>query len=338
MSTPIEASLAERDAQADLAILHLASPQTIAQPSCPIESFASVDSVPQGTELVVLGYPVGRDLSVTGGVLSNQEEAGRWQTDATMNVGNSGGPVFDLRGYLLGFAVAGMTWYGDGDHGYFVSGVNFFVPIARVLTSSVAGRLRAPPPCWALADAPVLTGGQNAFAELVRSSPDVVGGALGALASNVGTNSSSSLRTSIASVARSEGPGPRLNAPIEPRDGTVMPVSPAATSDRHPETPETLLVELPREVSISLRKEDHPGFSPSSKVFVRRIVADPGYKIEACSLDSASANNAERTQCTISPDGLSVVFRTTLTSGPFFDRWRGWWHGQAVLKQRLIEQ
>lgn len=57
----------------------------------------------------MLGYPVGKVFSVTDGVLSKQGEELRWQANATMNVGNSGGPIFDIDEYLFGFAVSGMT-------------------------------------------------------------------------------------------------------------------------------------------------------------------------------------------------------------------------------------
>jgi S1-C subfamily serine protease len=65
----------------------------------------------QGDELLVLGYPrpselgVGGQPTLTRGLLSAiRQEAGvtKVQTDATVNPGNSGGPVLNMRGHLIG--------------------------------------------------------------------------------------------------------------------------------------------------------------------------------------------------------------------------------------------
>ncbi len=70
-----------------------------------------------GSDITVLGYPLGLDLSVTAGTISgvgrtirfpNQEEIPNvLQTDALTNPGNSGGPWLDDRGRIVGLHIAG---------------------------------------------------------------------------------------------------------------------------------------------------------------------------------------------------------------------------------------
>ena len=63
-----------------------------------------------GSDVVVMGFPglrIGAGLSVTTGVVSSYEfhsESRRWliQTDAAVNPGNSGGPLFNAAGQVIG--------------------------------------------------------------------------------------------------------------------------------------------------------------------------------------------------------------------------------------------
>jgi serine protease Do len=69
-----------------------------------------------------LGSPFGLDKSITSGILSAKERrgiAGRviqefLQTDAAVNPGNSGGPLVDIRGQIIGIntAIIGHTYQG----------------------------------------------------------------------------------------------------------------------------------------------------------------------------------------------------------------------------------
>lgn len=64
-----------------------------------------------GSEIMVIGAPLGLEYSLsvghisgkkTGNRLLNGEMAGLIQTDASINSGNSGGPMFNLKGELIG--------------------------------------------------------------------------------------------------------------------------------------------------------------------------------------------------------------------------------------------
>lgn len=81
--------------------------------------FAPVDQLPTvGTEVAVLGFPLGAPLSLAIGTVSGLDRqvgeiAGAIQTDAAMNPGNSGGPLVDLDGAVVGMAVAKEA-FGEG--------------------------------------------------------------------------------------------------------------------------------------------------------------------------------------------------------------------------------
>ncbi|UFZ06356.1 serine protease [Bradyrhizobium ontarionense] len=72
----------------------------------------------------------------------------------------------------------------------------------------------------------------------------------------------------------------------------------------------------------------------SSKTYSIDFQADPGSKITAARLAEASAAAVFDKVLNIQGDRSKVTFKFRLESGPFYDRWRGWWHGQVVLTQQ----
>jgi len=83
-----------------------------------------------GEEVYALGSPYGDVLSgtLTRGVLSSRrvlEGVSYLQSDAAVNPGNSGGPLVDASGRVLGLTVMGLKG---------AQGVNMFVPIGEALT------------------------------------------------------------------------------------------------------------------------------------------------------------------------------------------------------------
>jgi hypothetical protein len=56
-----------------------------------------------------MGYPDGGSLTCTQGIVSNKSAGGTWGTDATAGVGNSGGPLFDPNGSLVGILLQGSA-------------------------------------------------------------------------------------------------------------------------------------------------------------------------------------------------------------------------------------
>ena len=67
---------------------------------------APLGSVKVGQEVVAIGHPFGEDWSVTAGIVSslNRFVLGykAYQMDVAVNPGNSGGPLFNLKGELVG--------------------------------------------------------------------------------------------------------------------------------------------------------------------------------------------------------------------------------------------
>src|SRR3989442_4149076 len=97
-------------------------------------TFAADDDLLLGETVLALGNPFGLGGSVTRGILSSKSrrpakenetlDVMDWlQTDAAVNPGNSGGPLINLRGELIGINVA---IYREGQ------GIGFAVPVKRV--------------------------------------------------------------------------------------------------------------------------------------------------------------------------------------------------------------
>jgi len=100
-----------------------------------------------GEEVIALGYPLvaqlGADLTVNRGVVSKlhaQQEQFQdlIQTDVDMNPGNSGGPLANMQGEVIGINTMGLQYSLAGQP---VSGVNF--AIASSHAKSIIERLKA---------------------------------------------------------------------------------------------------------------------------------------------------------------------------------------------------
>jgi hypothetical protein len=66
-------------------------------------------NVPADARLFVLGFPRSSDLASAEGLLSNHYgPKGKWQTTLPIDYGNSGGPVFDIGGRVIGIAAGGL--------------------------------------------------------------------------------------------------------------------------------------------------------------------------------------------------------------------------------------
>ena len=89
----------------------------------------------EGDTIYVIGTPLDESLSntITKGIYSaHREHEGMpfYQTDAAINQGNSGGPVFDDRGELVAISVAGVFTRSGAS-----LNVNYLIPINSALTS-----------------------------------------------------------------------------------------------------------------------------------------------------------------------------------------------------------
>lgn len=103
----------------DLAVLRVTDLRHAVEPVV----FAPDDAVSVGETVFAIGNPMGLERTVTEGVLSQTarlfEGILYLQLDAPVNPGNSGGPVFNSRGQVIGVINMGAAW---------MEGLNFAIP------------------------------------------------------------------------------------------------------------------------------------------------------------------------------------------------------------------
>ncbi len=102
--TSLPAKLVGRDEKTDLALLRVK-----AKGPLPAAHFGDSDHARIGDWVIAIGNPFGLGSSVTAGIVSARNRdiaAGPYddfiQTDAPINRGNSGGPLFDMQGNVVG--------------------------------------------------------------------------------------------------------------------------------------------------------------------------------------------------------------------------------------------
>ena len=129
---PYEGELVGEDRDNDVAVLKINAP--------PDELFpvplGTSESLRVGQRVYTLGNPFGLEGTLTTGIISNlnrtlpsrtgREMKSIIQTDAAMNPGNSGGPLLDTSGRMIGMNVAIATKTGQN------AGLGFAIPINRI--------------------------------------------------------------------------------------------------------------------------------------------------------------------------------------------------------------
>jgi S1-C subfamily serine protease len=131
----VKAKIVGSDPSTDVAVLRV---DTLPQALTPLP-LGNSDDVHVGDPVVAIGNPFGLDRTVTAGIVSAlqrviQAPARRYsidhviQTDAALNKGNSGGPLLDARGNVIGVNSQIQSTSGGN------VGVGFAVPINTVKT------------------------------------------------------------------------------------------------------------------------------------------------------------------------------------------------------------
>jgi len=133
------------DARTDLALLRVKSEQEL-----PWAELAENDDLAVGELVVAVGHPFDFPFTVTTGIVSARGRRNLFrneiqdyiQTDTALNPGSSGGPLFNLRGQIVGVNTAIFTPPGsDGQY----AGVSFAIPspMARRIVDELleAGRV-----------------------------------------------------------------------------------------------------------------------------------------------------------------------------------------------------
>lgn len=125
--TLLDATLVGRDPETDLAVLRVRPPRPLTW-----VRWGDSDAVQVGQWAIAIGSPFGLGNSVSVGVISGRNrdlQSGRFddflQTDAAINRGNSGGPLFNARGEVIGVNTAIVSPGGAAGGSV---GVGFAVP------------------------------------------------------------------------------------------------------------------------------------------------------------------------------------------------------------------
>ena len=119
------------DPNSDVAVIRIEGAESL-----PVSAFGDSDALKVGDWVLALGNPLGLDFTVTAGIVSaknrnidilrnetNTQLEAFIQTDAAINRGNSGGPMVDLLGRVVGINSAIESPTG------FFTGAGFAIPI-----------------------------------------------------------------------------------------------------------------------------------------------------------------------------------------------------------------
>jgi serine protease Do len=132
----LKAEIIGKDSKVDLALLRV-------KPDKPLKAvpFGDSDKMRPGDWVMAIGNPFGLGGSVTAGIVSARGrniESGPYdnyiQTDASINKGNSGGPLFNMNGEVIGINTAILSPTGGS------VGIGFAVPSATA--TAVIDQLR----------------------------------------------------------------------------------------------------------------------------------------------------------------------------------------------------
>jgi serine protease Do len=135
--TSLPAKLVGRDDKTDLALLKITPRHPL-----PAAKFGDSNRARIGDWVIAIGNPFGLGSTVTAGIVSARNrniDAGPYdeflQTDAPINRGNSGGPLFDMNGAVVGINSAIYSPSGGS------VGIGFAIP--SNLARDILGQLRA---------------------------------------------------------------------------------------------------------------------------------------------------------------------------------------------------
>jgi putative serine protease PepD len=132
----VQASILKTDAAHDLALLRLQGVSGLTAATLGDSSTLEV-----GDTVLAFGSPLGLTGTVTSGIVSALDrsaedlgQSGLIQTDAPINSGNSGGPLVDTAGRVVGIDVANATTDQNGGS----IGIGFAIPINTAIQTILA--------------------------------------------------------------------------------------------------------------------------------------------------------------------------------------------------------
>lgn len=117
-----KAKVAMKDVGRDFAIIEFEG----VRPFVTILPLLRSDTPEIGEGVVIIGSPLGLKGTVTTGIVSQVYSNGMIQLNASVNPGNSGGPVFDMQGRIFGIATLKVQQTPNGKS---VDGLGIAIPI-----------------------------------------------------------------------------------------------------------------------------------------------------------------------------------------------------------------
>lgn len=131
--TEYEAQVAGGDQMSDVALLKIEAEGLQTVCIAPDDAVVGEEVIAIGNPLTELTYTmthgyvsaVGREVEIEG------QQLHMIQTDAALNAGNSGGPLFDMNGNVIG--ITGAKFSGESASGVTIEGIGFAVPIREAL-------------------------------------------------------------------------------------------------------------------------------------------------------------------------------------------------------------
>ena len=132
----LEATLLGKDKRADIAVLKINEPRKY-----PYLKFTNSDNVRTGDSVIAMGNPLGVGKSVSSGIVSAKSRdivteslVDFIQTDAALNKGNSGGPLVDIHGRVVGVNTLILSNSGGSNIGIgFAISSNYAKPLVDKL-------------------------------------------------------------------------------------------------------------------------------------------------------------------------------------------------------------
>jgi S1-C subfamily serine protease len=313
-----------KDVARDLALLEADAP-------VPSSYLVHGDSrkVRPGARLIVIGCPLTFGPTITNGNVGNvrDDPSGRWLVDAPVNPGNSGGPVLSEAGELVGVVWGGIRKTGEGVPIY---GLNYVIPIHQAIDGVIRERsikiYSAPSllgsPVRAAASGGVLADARMGMADRVKPK------------ANVGRSSIRAMRESSVTPMSGGSPFGEASSPSDLSFPLTLPLPPVPVFEptAKPRLPDPVK-RFSRAFEIRQMKDDHPSVAPSTEKYILRFTADPGFRFSAFEFGELSRNHGSPPVIEMSPDAKEIAVSFSLTSGPVFDRYRGWLDGTLVTRQ-----
>ena len=126
MDRYVEATFIGCNAEMDVAFLKIRDPDILRQYKANLDGLDNGSSDIKGAEVIAHGFALGKvHLQETKGIIGGRVEApSRLQLDASVNPGNSGGPIVNKNHQVIGVVVSGLTT---------ARGINFAAPIEETI-------------------------------------------------------------------------------------------------------------------------------------------------------------------------------------------------------------